>query len=175
VGKPLLFTTVEIVDEQGHTLPSGEIGELVVRGPTVMAGYWQDAAATGQTIREGALFTGDLGYLDGDGDLWLVQRRTDLIVTGGENVYPAEVEAVLKQHPGVAAACVVGLPHPQWGQQVAALIVPRPEQIVIPEELIAFARHYLAGYKIPRLIRLADTLPQTSSGKIERRKVVSSF
>ncbi|MCL4869990.1 MAG: o-succinylbenzoate--CoA ligase [Anaerolineae bacterium] len=175
VGKPLLFTTVEIVDEQGYTLPSGKIGELVVRGPTVMAGYWQDAAATGQTIRAGALFTGDLGYLDGDGDLWLVQRRTDLIVTGGENVYPAEVEAVLKQHPGVAAACVVGLPHPQWGQQLAALIVPHPAQTVTPEELIAFARHHLAGYKIPRLIRLTDTLPQTSSGKIERWKVVSSF
>jgi len=171
VGKPLLFTTVRIADEHGQTLPSGEIGEVVIKGPTVMQGYWQNAAATAQTIRDGELYTGDLGYLDEDGDLWLVQRRSDLIVTGGENVYPAEVENVLKQHPGVAAVCVVGIPHPQWGQQVAALIVPHLGQTPTPEELITFARQHLAGYKIPRYIQLTDRLPQTASGKIERHTV----
>jgi O-succinylbenzoic acid--CoA ligase len=171
VGKPLLFTTIRIVDEQGQTLPTGTIGEVVIKGPTVMSGYWQNPQATAQTIRDGELFTGDLGYLDGDGDLWLVQRRSDLIVTGGENVYPAEVENILRQHPGVAAACVVGIPHPQWGQQVTALIVPQPGQALTPEQLIVFARHHLAGYKIPRHIQFTDKLPQTASGKIERHTV----
>ena len=171
VGKPLLFTTVRIADEQGQTLPSGEIGEVVIKGPTVMQGYWQNPEATAQTIRDGELFTGDLGYLDGDGDLWLVQRRSDLIVTGGENVYPAEVENVLKQHPAVAAACVVGIPDPQWGQQVAALIVLRSGPSPTPEQLVTFARQYLAGYKIPRHIQFTDSLPQTASGKIERHAI----
>jgi O-succinylbenzoic acid--CoA ligase len=171
VGKPLLFTTIHIADEQGQTLPAGEIGEVVVQGPTVMSGYWQNAEATTKTIRDGELFTGDLGYLDEDGDLWLVQRRSDLIVTGGENVYPAEVENVLKQHPAVAAACVVGIPHPQWGQQVSALIVPQPGYQPTPEQLTTFARQHLAGYKIPRHIQFTDHLPQTASGKIERRTV----
>ena len=171
VGKPLLFTTIRIADEQGQTLPAGEIGEVVVQGPTVMPGYWQNAEATAKTIRDGELFTGDLGYLDEDGDLWLVQRRSDLIVTGGENVYPAEVENVLKQHAAVAAACVVGIPHPQWGQQVSALIVLRPGYHPTREELTTFARQHLAGYKIPRHIQFTDHLPQTASGKIERYAV----
>ena len=171
VGKPLLFTTIRIADEQGQTLPAGEIGGVVVQGPTVMPGYWQNAEATAKTIRDGELFTGDLGYLDEDGDLWLVQRRSDLIVTGGENVYPAEVENVLKQHPGVAAACVVGIPHPQWRPKVSALIVPRPGHQPTPEQLTTFARQPLAGYKIPRHIQFTDHLPQTASGKIERYAV----
>lgn len=171
VGKPLLFTTIRIVDDLGQNLPPNEIGEVVIKGPTVMQGYWQNPEATAKTIRDGELFTGDLGYLDADGDLWLVQRRSDLIVTGGENVYPTEVENGLRQHPGVAAACVVGISHPQWGQQVAALIVPQLGHSLTPEQLITFARQHLAGYKIPRHIQFTDHLPQTASGKIERHAV----
>lgn len=172
VGKPLMFSTVRIVDEQGNSLPAGAKGEIVVTGPTVMVAYYKNPAATATTIRAGELFTGDIGYLDEAGDLWLVQRRSDLIITGGENVYPAEVEAVLRQHPAVAAAAVVGLPDPEWGQRVAALVECHPGATVNAAELLAFTRQRLAGYKQPRQLAFVPTLPQTASGKIARRAVV---
>ncbi len=177
VGKPLLFTEVRIVDNsapdrQGGSLPLGEIGEVLVRGPQVMAGYYRNPDATERTIRDGWLHTGDLGYVDDEGDLFLVQRRSDLIVSGGENVYPAEVEAVLRQHPAVAEACVVGVADAEWGQRVAAAVQLHPGAMVEVELLLNFCRERLAGYKMPRLLRFVEELPQTASGKIERRRVV---
>jgi O-succinylbenzoic acid--CoA ligase len=175
VGRPLMFTNVRIVDETGATLPPGEKGEIVVTGPTVMSGYYKNPAATAKTIRNGDLFTGDIGYLDDEGDLWLVQRRNDIIISGGENIYPAEVEAVLRQHPAVAAVAVVGVPNAEWGQVVAALVECHPQQQVTVAELLAFSRQRLAGYKQPRLLAFTDALPQTASGKIERRTVIERF
>lgn len=175
VGKPLPFTSVRIVDHTEQNVPTGTHGEIVVSGPTVMRGYHEDEEATEKTLYQGELFTGDLGYLDSEGDLWLVQRRSDLIVSGGENVYPAEVENLLKSHPAVAEVCVVGLPHPEWGQQVGAAIVPKPESTVTDDELVLFCRQHLAGYKIPRRFLFTSSLPMTASGKIERRKVVDLF
>ena len=172
VGHPLMFTSVRIADEAGVTVPPGEKGEIVVSGPTVMTGYYQNPAATAKTIRHGELFTGDIGYLDDEGDLWLVQRRNDIIISGGENIYPAEVEAVLRQHPAVANACVVGLPDPEWGQQVAALVECHPQAQVTAAALLAFSRSRLAGYKQPRLLDFIEALPQTASGKVERRRVI---
>lgn len=172
VGKPLMFSHVRIVDRDGNALPPGERGEIVVAGPTVMAGYYKNPEATAATLRNGELYTGDIGYLDAAGDLWLVQRRSELIISGGENVYPAEVEAVLRQHPAVAAACVVGLPDAEWGESVAALIEPVPGATVTAAELVEHCRARLARYKHPRTIRFADALPQTASGKIERRTVI---
>jgi o-succinylbenzoate---CoA ligase len=169
VGKAIPFTEIQIEDDHGRLLPAGKTGEVVVRGPTVMRGYHLHDEATAQTLRGGALRTGDLGYLDEDGDLWLVQRRSDLIVTGGENVYPAEVEAALRTHPAVRDACVVGVPHPEWGQQVAAMIVA--DEKADPDEIAAYLRGRLAGYKIPRIVRLVDALPLTGSEKIERKTV----
>lgn len=171
VGKPLLFLSVRIIDERGVQQSPGVYGEIVVTGPTVMAGYYGNPDATAKTLRNGELHTGDIGYMDEKGDLWLVQRRSDLIVSGGENVYPAEVERVLQQHPAVAAACVVGIEHPEWGQQVAAAVVLREDAQLTQSELQAFTREYLAGYKQPRLIRFVSALPQTASGKIQRRAV----
>lgn len=168
VGKPLMFSTVRIVDPHGQALPPGEIGEIVVRGPTVMAGYYRQPEATTQTLRNGELYTGDLGYLDHEGDLWVVQRRADLIVSGGENVYPAEVEQVLRQHPAIEDACVVGLDDQEWGQRVAAVVMRRSQAQVSAAELIAFCRTRLAGYKQPRLIHFVESLPQTASGKVRR-------
>jgi O-succinylbenzoic acid--CoA ligase len=169
VGRPLMFSSVRIVDPHGQELPPGEIGEIVVRGPTVMHGYYRQPEATRQTLRSGELYTGDLGYLDDAGDLWVTQRRADLIVSGGENVYPAEVEQVLREHPAVGDACVVGLNDVEWGQRVAAVVVVRRSQAQVSEaELIAFCRTRLAGYKQPRLIRFIDALPQTASGKVQR-------
>jgi o-succinylbenzoate---CoA ligase len=166
VGKPLLFTQVQIVDDQQRPLPPGEIGEIMVSGPTITPGYYPTPSLT---LQPGFWPTGDLGYLDQDGDLWVMQRRSDLIVSGGENVYPAEVEAALREHPAVEAVCVVGLPHPEWGQQVAAVVVTNGS--LTAEELLAHSRKRLAGYKLPRLIRFAPELPQTASGKIARQVV----
>jgi len=171
VGKPLMFSTVRIVDRHGQALPPGQIGEIVMHGPTVMAGYYRQPEATAQTLRNGELYTGDLGYLDDEGDLWVVQRRADLIVSGGENVYPAEVEQVLQEHPAVADACVVGLDDTEWGQRVAAVVVRRSQAQASAAELIAFCRTRLAGYKQPRLIHFTDALPQTASGKVRRDAV----
>ncbi len=151
-----------------------EIGEIIVRGPTVMRGYYRARTAgfyAGHWLR-----TGDLGYLDEDGDLWVVQRRTDLIVTGGENVYPSEVERALLEHPNVRAACVVGLPDPEWGQRVAAAVVWQGEAVPNREAVLeAFLRRGLAGYKIPRQIRFVTALPRTASGKVRRQAVRKLF
>ena len=181
VGKPLMFTTVNIVDDQDRELPPGEIGEIVVRGPTVMAGYYEDlglkiedeAAQSSIINHQSSIHTGDMGYLDEDGDLWVVQRRTDLIVSGGENVYPAEVEGVLRGCTAVSQVCVVGIPHSEWGQQVAAMVQLKPGQALTEESLLAFCREHLAGYKQPRHILFVDDLPQTASGKIARREVAA--
>jgi O-succinylbenzoic acid--CoA ligase len=171
VGRPLMFSSVRIVDPHGPELPAGEIGEIVVRGPTVMRGYYRQPEATRQTLRSGELYTGDLGYLDDEGDLWVIQRRADLIVSGGENVYPAEVEQALREHPAVGDVCVVGLNDAEWGQRVAAAVVRRSQAQVTEADLIAFCRTRLAGYKQPRLIRFIDALPQTASGKVQREVV----
>lgn len=171
VGKPLMFTTVKIVDDSGRSLSQGEIGEIVVSGPTVMKAYFKQEEETQRALRNNYFHTGDMGYLDTDGDLWLVQRRSDLIVSGGENVYPAEVEAALRAHPGVAAVCVVGVPSTEWGQQVAAMVVLEAGSDLDEAALLAYGRARLAAYKQPRLVRFVDALPLTGSGKVHRRAV----
>lgn len=185
-GKPLLFYQLRILDEHGAALPAGQTGQIAVAGPTVTPGYYipsitEQAASQLSTPQPpaGFLLTGDLGYLDPDGDLWVLQRRADLIVSGGENIYPAEVERVLQAHPAVAQACVVGLEAPGWGQQVAAAVILRPAsglaEATASPVLIAHCRAHLAGYKIPRRFLFLDQLPQTASGKILRAAVVESF
>jgi len=173
VGKPLMFTQIRVIDSDGRDQPPGEYGEIIIKSPTVMLAYDNQPQATAQKLRDGWLFTGDIGYFDADGDLFIVQRRSDLIVSGGENVYPAEVEAVLKAHPAVQDAAVVGVDDAEWGQRVAAAIVLR--QPLTQAELIAYARQHLAGYKIPRLIHFVEALPQTASGKIHRAAVKQLF
>jgi O-succinylbenzoic acid--CoA ligase len=175
VGKPLMFSQVQIVDEAGQTLPPGEIGEIVVSGPTVMQGYYNQPEATQKALHQGRLHTGDLGYLDGEGKLWVMQRRADLIVSGGENIYPVEVERVLARYPGVADVCVVGLDDAEWGQQVAAAVVVNNGATITEQALVNFCREQLAGYKQPRLIRFVGSLPRTASGKVQRDKVKELF
>ncbi len=173
VGKPLLFTQVAIVDDEGQPTPRLVSGEIIVSGPTVMAGYDGDEGSTANTVKNEWLHTGDAGYLDEDGDLWVLQRQDDIIISGGENVYPAEVEAVLRSHPAVAGACVVGIRDEEWGQRVAAAVVlHKPDQITA-EALLAYCRQRLAGYKLPRRVLFLKDLPQTSSGKIQRSAVVA--
>lgn len=175
VGKPLMFTQVRIADERGATMPPHQVGEIVVRGPTVMRGYIRNAEATEKALRSGELYTADLGYMDDDGDLWLVQRRSDMIVTGGENVYPAEVERVLRQHPAVGEVAVIGLSDVVWGQRVAAAVVLKPEQQMSVAELDAYARTMLAGYKLPREICFVQRLPVLPNGKLDRFAVREFF
>ncbi|MCC6607221.1 MAG: AMP-binding protein [Anaerolineae bacterium] len=185
VGRPLMFTSVKIVGEDGAERPSPEIGEIVVSGPTVMAGYYQKEirdwrletalSPISNLQSPQTIHTGDLGYLDADGDLFLVQRRSDLIVSGGENVYPAEVEAVLRQQPQVVEACVVGIPDAEWGQRVVAMVQIVPNATVSAADLITFCRERLAGYKIPRHVQLVAELPLTASGKIGRQQVAAQL
>ncbi|MCB0045676.1 MAG: o-succinylbenzoate--CoA ligase [Caldilineaceae bacterium] len=170
-GKPLFPLAIRILNESGEELEAGEIGEIAVRGPTVMQGYLDDPAATRRVLPDGELRTGDMGYLDAEGDLWPVQRRSDLIISGGENIYPAEVENALAGHPAVARSCVVGLPHAEWGEQVAALVELHPDAQVTGDELLGYIKDRLASYKRPRIIRFTDALPQTASGKVARHAV----
>jgi O-succinylbenzoic acid--CoA ligase len=165
-GRPLLPLELRVVDvEDGaRTLAPGE----VVRGPTVTPGYLGQPEATRRALRDGWLYTGDLGWLDADGYLFVADRREDLIVTGGENVYPAEVEAVLASHPDVEEAAVVGLPDPLWGRVVAAAVVARPGREPNPADLERHCAERLAGYKVPRRLRVVAELPHTASGKLRR-------
>ncbi|MXV93545.1 MAG: o-succinylbenzoate--CoA ligase [Chloroflexi bacterium] len=174
VGKPLPGTQARIVDEQGRTLAANTAGEVLVKGATVMRGYYDDVAATNRALRAGWLRTGDIGYLDADGDLFIMQRRSDLIISGGENIYPAEVEAALRQHPALDDALVFGLPDEQWGQRVAALVQLKPGEIVAVNELIDFAGQRLARYKIPREYAFAK-LPRSAAGKVNRSAARKTF
>lgn len=162
-GKPLVTTQLRI------DAPPGEPGEILVAGPVVTPGYFRRPEATHAAIREGWLHTGDIGRLDDDGYLYMLDRRDDLIVTGGENVYPAEVEAALLRHPSIREAAVVGLSDERWGQIVAAALVG--DRTSSPEQLRAFLLQHLAAYKVPTRIEWFDTLPTTASGKVQRRMV----
>ncbi|MDE2952739.1 MAG: o-succinylbenzoate--CoA ligase [Chloroflexota bacterium] len=175
VGKPLLFTELRVINERGADAAPGEPGEIIVKGPQVMRGYYNDSAATERSLRDGWLHTGDIGALDEDGDLVVLQRREDLILSGGENIYPAEVEKALRAHPAVEEVIALGLEDAKWGQRVAAAIQLRDGRGVSQDAIFAFARGALASYKIPREIRFISAFPRASSGKIQRREVRKLF
>jgi acyl-CoA synthetase (AMP-forming)/AMP-acid ligase II len=147
-------------------LPSGETGEICLRGPTVMQGYWQNPEATAQTLRGGWLHTGDLGHLDADGFLYLTDRSKDVIISGGSNIYPREVEEVLLRHPAVSEVAVVGAPDPDWGERVVAFVVAEPGAAVDDAALDAWCRDHIAGFKRPRRYVRAESLPKNSYGKV---------
>ncbi len=169
-GQPLLPTELRIASD-GVT----DVGEILVRGPTVMRGYMNRPEETALALRDGWLHTGDLGYLDGEGYLYVVSRRHDLIISGGENIYPAEVESVLLAHPAVAEAAVVGLPDARWGQVAAAAVTLREGMFASEAELIDFCRERLATYKVPRRIYFAETLPRNAAGKLMRDDIRAAF
>jgi o-succinylbenzoate---CoA ligase len=170
VGKALFPSELRI-DREGIQAPPGEVGEILVRGPTVMRGYARRPGETARALRDGWLYTGDLGYLDGDGYLYVVERRDDLIISGGENVYPAEVEMVLKEHPAIEDAGVIGLPDATWGQVVAAAVKLRTGSDTNEDEVRAFCDRRLAGYKVPARVWFVDALPRSAAGKLSRQSL----
>ena len=173
IGIPWPDTDAEIRSlETDEPLPPGEIGELVVKGPQVMKGYWNRPEETAQTLKEGWLYTGDLGYMDENGYFYIVDRKKDMIIAGGFNIYPREIEEVLYEHPAVQEAVVAGVPDPYRGETVKAYIVLKQGMKVTEKELDEYCRKHLAAYKVPRLYDFRDELPKTTVGKILRRQLV---
>jgi acyl-CoA synthetase (AMP-forming)/AMP-acid ligase II len=162
---------VEIVDGEGMPLPPGQVGEVVIRAPVVMKGYWNKPDATAETIRNGWLHTGDAAYKDDEGYIFIYDRVKDMIVTGGENVYPAEVENAIFGHPAVADVAVIGVPDEKWGEAVKAVVVAKPGATIDPAAIIAYAKERIAGYKVPKSIDVVEAIPRNPSGKILRREL----
>jgi long-chain acyl-CoA synthetase len=166
VGVPHSCVEVRVVDDAGRPLPSGETGEVSVRGDAVMRGYWNNPQATAQTLRDGWLHTGDVGQLDADGFLTLKDRSKDLIISGGSNIYPREVEEVLLAHPGVSEVSVVGRAHPEWGEEVVAFVVRSGTANVGAQDLDALCLEHIARFKRPKHYRFVDSLPKNNYGKV---------
>ncbi|KAA2255205.1 long-chain-fatty-acid--CoA ligase [Solihabitans fulvus] len=165
-GRPCVHADVRVVDEQDAPVPGGTIGEIVCRGPHVMLGYWNRPAETAAVLRNGWMHTGDLGFLDGDGYLHVVDRLKDMIVSGGENVYSAEVENAIATHPAVAGCAVIGVPDDRWGERVHAVVVLREGTSVTEDAIREHARLTIAGYKCPRSVEFVDSLPLSSTNKV---------
>ena len=171
-GKPLPGVEVAIVDAAGNKLPPNEVGEIATRSPWNMAGYWNLPEATAKTIdSEGWLRTGDAGTMDEDGYVYIHDRVKDMIISGGENVYPAEVESAIYGHPDVADVAVIGVPDETWGESVKAIVVPKPGASPNPDDIIGYARARIAGYKAPKSVDFIEALPRNASGKILRREL----
>jgi acyl-CoA synthetase (AMP-forming)/AMP-acid ligase II len=171
-GLPMPGVEIRIIDEAGEALPIGAVGEVATRSASNMAGYWNMADATAQTIStDGWLRTGDAGYIDGDGYLFLHDRVKDMIITGGENVYPAEVENAIYGHPDVAEVAVIGIPDVRWGEAVKAVVATKPGCNPTAEDIIAFARTRIAGFKVPKSVDFIAALPRNTTGKVLRREL----
>jgi len=168
-GRPMFGGRVRIIDTSGKELPPYEVGELLYQGENLMAGYWRREKETAQAIRDGWLHTGDAGYLDEEGFIFLKDRLKDMIVSGGENVYPVEIEAVLMSHPEILECAVIGVPDAKWGETVKAVVVRRAGASLTEDALIAWSRDKLAGFKRPRTVDFIEALPRNASGKLLKR------
>lgn len=175
-GKPTRINEVRIADESGEEAAGGEVGEILVRGPNVMAEYWRDSQETAAVLCDGWLATGDLAYRDADGYIFIVDRKKDVVISGGFNVYTSEVELALCEHPDVAEAAVIGIPHEDWGEQVHAIIVPRGADALTEEEIIRYCRERLSPYKIPKSVEFrSEPLPKTGAAKIAKGELRRRF
>lgn len=174
-GKPVMGAQLEIVDDGGQPLPSGAVGEILARGPQMMQGYWNLPDATERALKDGWLHTGDVGYLDEEGYLYILDRKKDVIISGAENVYSQEVENVLFGHGDIVDAAVIGVPDEKYGEAVAAFIVARPGCAPTTDEIIAYCRTKLGGYKIPRQVHFVAALPRNASGKVLKKELRAPF
>ncbi|MEE9503621.1 MAG: AMP-binding protein, partial [Thermodesulfobacteriota bacterium] len=171
VGKPMLSVKIKVVDEAGEELPPGENGEIICRGPNLMKGYYNNDVATQEVLKDGWLYTGDVGKFDQDGYLYLTGRKKEIIISGGENIYPAEVEAVLEQHPLILEAAVIGVPDGYWGESVKAVVVPKPGKTLTDQEVIEYCKSHLAHYKKPRSVDFMDALPRNAANKVMKTEL----
>ena len=175
-GRPCPGIDLRVTDDSGKQVEVGKSGELVARGANIMPGYWNNPGETALVFRDGSFRTGDIGYQDSEGYFYILDRAKDMIVTGGENVYSGEVEAVIYAHPAVREAAVFGIPDPKWGEVVMACVMLKPGSTLTADDLIAFCRQSLASYKIPRRVEFSDTeLPKSGSGKILKRLLRERF
>jgi acyl-CoA synthetase (AMP-forming)/AMP-acid ligase II len=170
-GRPLAGVEIRVCNDDGVVVPAETIGEVTCRGGQVALGYWHYPEATAQAIRDGWLRTGDAGYFDEEGYLYICDRVKDMIKSGGENIYPAEVENALYAHPDVSDVAVIGVPDERWGEVPKAIVVRRPGSAVSEEELLEFGRTRIARFKVPRSVNFVDTLPRNTSGKVLKREL----
>lgn len=176
VGKASFGTRISVQDEEGKSLPRGEIGEVCVQGGQIMREYWNKEEATRDVMRGGWYHTGDAGYLDKDGYLFLVDRVKDMIVTGGENVYSAEVESAISTHPDVAQVAVIAIPHDKWGEAVHAVVVPRPGVVITVDAIVEHTREYIAGYKVPKSVEFREEeLPLSGAMKVLKKDLRAPY
>ncbi|MFH1484587.1 MAG: long-chain-fatty-acid--CoA ligase [Chloroflexota bacterium] len=175
IGKPMPDVEMKVVDENGAEVPPGEVGEIVARGPRVMSGYWRDPDKTAKTMKSGWIYTGDMGYKDEDGYFFLAGRATDMIIRGGENISPEEVEAVLQSNPKIDEAAVIGVPDPDWGEKVMAVVVLKKGEKATAQDITEYARARLASYKKPELIEFVNELPRNPMGKVLKRVLRDQF
>ena len=171
IGTPLREVEMKVVDEDDNEVAQGEVGEIVIRGHNVMKGYWQRPEATEEAMRGGWFHSGDMGRVDEDGYFFIVDRKKDLIIRGGYNVYPREVEEVLYEHPKIREAAVLGVPHDQWGEEIGAAVVLHDGDELSPQEVSEYVKERIAAYKYPRLVWFMDDLPKGPTGKILKREI----
>jgi long-chain acyl-CoA synthetase len=171
IGTPIEGVEMRVVDEDDNPLPQGEVGEIVIRGHNIMKGYWQRPDATAEAMRGGWFHSGDMARTDEDGYFYIVDRKKDLIIRGGYNVYPREVEEVLYEHPKIREAAVVGVPHDEWGEEIGAAVVLHQGEELAPEEVGAYVKERIAAYKYPRVVWFIDELPKGPTGKILKREI----
>lgn len=174
-GRATQFTDARVVDDNGEDVEPGVVGEFIIKGETIMKEYYKMPEETKKTLKNGWLYTGDLATIDEDGFITLVDRKKDMIISGGENIYSTEVEQALYRHPDILEAAVVGIPHEVWGETVAAIVVPKEGKTIDQDELMQFCREHLAGYKIPRVIYEMEQLPRNASGKVLKYKLRESY
>ncbi len=171
IGTPIEGVEMQVVDEDDNPVPQGEVGEVVIRGHNIMKGYWQRPDATEEAMRGGWFHSGDMARIDEDGYFYIVDRKKDLIIRGGYNVYPREVEEVLYEHPKIREAAVVGVPHDEWGEEIGAAVVLHEGEELAPEEVSAYVKERIAAYKYPRVVWFIDELPKGPTGKILKREI----
>jgi acyl-CoA synthetase (AMP-forming)/AMP-acid ligase II len=174
-GMPVYICQLKIFDDNNKEVASGVVGELVVRGPHMMQGYWRKEEETRKTVVDGWIHTGDLGYMDEDGFIYLVDRKNDVIITGGMSVYSVEVENVLSQHPAVAETMAIGVPDEKWGEMVVGIVVKVPGKEATEAELLEYCRDRLAAYQSPKRIVFYDSLPRTVYGKLDKKAVKNKY
>ena len=171
IGTPIEGVEMRVVDEDDNPVEQGEVGEIVIRGHNIMKGYWQRPEATEEAMRGGWFHSGDMARTDEDGYFYIVDRKKDLIIRGGYNVYPREVEEVLYEHPKIREAAVVGIPHDEWGEEIGAAVVLHEGEELSPEEVSAYVKERIAAYKYPRVVWFIDELPKGPTGKILKREI----